>query len=74
MTTQKLMTFEQRICVSDGCFVNMTLEDNFPTTSLEALACGTPVITFRTGGSPEAIDETCGYVVKKMAYHKFTRR
>ena len=47
------------------CFVNMTLEDNFPTTNLEALACGTPVITFRTGGSPEAIDETCGYVVKK---------
>ena len=48
------------------CYVNLTLEDNFPTTNLEALACGTPVITFRTGGSPESIDEgTCGYVVDK---------
>ena len=46
-------------------FVNATLEDNFPTTNLEALACGTPVITFCTGGSPESLDETCGRVVPK---------
>ena len=46
-------------------FVNPTLEDNFPTTNLEAMACGTPIITFRTGGSPETIDETTGIVVKK---------
>ena len=44
-------------------FVNPTYEDNFPTTNLEALACGTPVITYRTGGSPEAIDEQTGIVV-----------
>lgn len=44
-------------------FVNPTLEDNFPTTNIEALACGTPVITYRTGGSPEAIDGSCGMVV-----------
>lgn len=44
-------------------FVNPTLEDNFPTTNLEALACGTPVITYKTGGSPEAIDKTTGFVV-----------
>ncbi len=44
-------------------FVNCTLEDNFPTVNLEALACGTPVVTFNTGGSPECIDETCGSVV-----------
>lgn len=44
-------------------FVNPTLEDNFPTTNLEALACGTPVITYRTGGSPEAVDEKTGAVV-----------
>lgn len=43
-------------------FVNPTLEDNFPTTNLEALACGTPVVTYRTGGSPEAVDGTCGAV------------
>lgn len=37
-------------------FINPTHEDNFPTTNLEALACGTPVVTYNTGGSPEAID------------------
>lgn len=45
-------------------FVNPTREDNFPTVNIEALACGTPVITFRTGGSPEIIDETCGSAVE----------
>ena len=36
-------------------FFNPTYEDNFPTTNIEALACGTPVLTYDTGGSPEAI-------------------
>ena len=44
-------------------FVNPTLEDNFPTTNLEALACGTPVVTFATGGSVESVDESCGRIV-----------
>ena len=47
-------------------YFNPTYEDNFPTTNLEALACGTPVITYNTGGSPEAIKgKECGFVVKK---------
>ena len=46
-------------------YVNATLEDNFPTTNLEALACGTPVVTFDTGGSRESLDETCGIAVPK---------
>lgn len=46
-------------------FVNPTLEDNYPTTNLEAMACGTPVITFDTGGSPESIDSDCGVIVEK---------
>jgi glycosyltransferase involved in cell wall biosynthesis len=46
-------------------FVNPTWQDNFPTTNLEALACGTPVVTYNTGGSPEAIDEKTGIVVEK---------
>ena len=37
----------------------------FPTVNLEALACGTPVITYRTGGSPEAIDANTGIVVEQ---------
>ncbi len=36
-------------------FVNPTYEDNFPTVNLEAQACGTPVITYNTGGSGESI-------------------
>lgn len=52
-----------QIYTAADVFVNPTREDNFPTVNLEALACGTPVVTFRTGGSPEAIAETCGTVV-----------
>ncbi|MDE5611084.1 MAG: glycosyltransferase, partial [Odoribacter sp.] len=47
------------------CFVNPTYEDTFPTTNMEALACGTPVITYRTGGSPEMVDEETGFVVEQ---------
>ncbi len=46
-------------------FVNATREDTFPTVNIEALACGTPVVTFDTGGSGEIIDETCGVKVAK---------
>ena len=46
-------------------FVNPTYQDNFPTTNIESLACGTPVITYNTGGSPEAIDKDTGFVVEK---------
>lgn len=46
-------------------FVNPTYNDSFPTVNLEALACGTPVVTYRTGGSPEAVDEKTGIVVEK---------
>ena len=37
-------------------FVNPTYEDNYKTTNLEALACGTPVVTYRTGGSIESVE------------------
>jgi glycosyltransferase involved in cell wall biosynthesis len=43
--------------------VNPTREDNYPTVNMEALACGTPVLTFRTGGSPESVNEDCGMVI-----------
>lgn len=46
-------------------FVNPTYQDNFPTTNIEALACGTPVITYNTGGSPEALDAETGEIVQK---------
>lgn len=44
-------------------FVNLTYFDNFPTVNIEALASGTPVITYDTGGSPESINNQTGSVV-----------
>ena len=46
-------------------FVNPTMEDNYPTVNMEAIACGTPVVTFRTGGSPEMLDPLTGVVVER---------
>ncbi len=50
---------------SADVFINPTLQDTFPTVNIEALACGTPVVTYNTGGSPEIIDENCGNIVEK---------
>ena len=44
-------------------FLNLTYQDNYPTVNLEAISCGTPVITYRTGGSPESITDGTGAVV-----------
>lgn len=40
---------------SADVFLNMTYEDTYPTVNLEAEACGTPVITYASGGSAETI-------------------
>lgn len=44
-------------------FVNPTREEVLGLVNIESLACGTPVVTFNSGGSPETIDKTCGSVV-----------
>lgn len=62
--TENIHTLAEIYSTAD-VFINPTLEDNFPTTNLEALACGTPVITFNTGGSIESIEKDCGYIVEK---------
>ena len=49
-------------------FLNLTYEDNYPTVNLEAQACGTPVITYDTGGSPESVPK--GNIVGKGQVHK----
>jgi glycosyltransferase involved in cell wall biosynthesis len=36
-------------------FLNLTYEDNYPTVNIEAQACGTPCITYATGGSVESV-------------------
>ena len=46
-------------------FVNPTWQDNYPTVNLEAIACGTPVVTYRTGGSIESVTEKTGFIVEQ---------
>lgn len=55
-------------------FVNPTLFDNFPTVNLEAQACGTPVITFDTGGSKESLTKETGRVVERGDYEELKER
>ncbi|PKQ74614.1 glycosyltransferase [Aeromonas sobria] len=50
---------------SADVFFNPTYEDNYPTVNLEAIACGVPVITYSTGGSPESVSVEHGFVVEK---------
>lgn len=45
-----------QIYTAADVFVNPTYEDNYPTVNLEAQACGTRVVTYATGGSPETLN------------------
>lgn len=62
--TQNLQDLASLYSCAD-VFVNTTYEDNYPTVNLEAIACGTPVITYDTGGSPESITSKIGRVIEK---------
>lgn len=55
---QDLVSFFNRAYI----FINPTRADTYPTTNLEAISCGVPVITYNTGGSPESITEFTGIV------------
>jgi len=46
-------------------FVNPTWQDNYPTVNLEAISCGTPVVTYRTGGSVESVTASIGFIVEQ---------
>ena len=44
-------------------FAIPSLEDNLPNTIIESLACGTPVLAFKSGGIPEMIEhKENGYI------------
>ena len=53
-----------KVYTAADVFVIPTREENYPTVNMEAIACGTPVVTFKTGGSPEIVDKSCGSVVE----------
>lgn len=52
-----------RLYAAATAFVNPTWQDNYPTVNLESIACGTPVVTYRTGGSIEAVTPATGRIV-----------
>ncbi len=52
-----------RLYSESDVLINPTYADTFPTINIESLACDTPVITYRTGGSPEIINEKTGIIV-----------
>lgn len=61
--TNSAMELAQIYTAAD-VFLNPTYEDTYPTVNLEAEACGTRVITYRTGGAPETIKRPDSVAVK----------
>lgn len=55
----------KEIYTASDVLLNPTLEEAFGMVNIESLACGTPVITYNSGGSPECINKSCGIVVEK---------
>lgn len=62
--TENIEELVEWYVISEVLF-NPTLEDTYPTINLESISCGTPVITYNTGGSPESISNGTGFVVKQ---------
>lgn len=60
-----------KIYTAADIFVNPTREEVLGLVNIEALACGTSVITFNIGGSPECIDKSCGSVIDYNNIEKF---
>lgn len=52
-------------------FINPTYQDTLPTVNIEALACGTPVVTYNTGGCANIVDARTGVVVKQGDLENF---
>jgi glycosyltransferase involved in cell wall biosynthesis len=47
-------------------FVFPTIADNLPNAVLESMACGTPVVSFNTGGVPDMIEHMeTGYIAER---------
>lgn len=45
-------------------YVNTSVEETMGLTTVESMACGTPVIVMNTTASPELVNENCGKIVE----------
>ncbi len=54
-----------KIYTAADVFFNASVEETFGLPTVEALACGTPVIVYNATALPEVVDNTCGFVVDK---------
>jgi glycosyltransferase involved in cell wall biosynthesis len=53
-------------------FIYPSLADNCPLTVLESLSCGTPVVSFKTGGIPELVEHgKTGYIAEYKDLNDF---
>lgn len=52
-------------------FINPTYQDTLPTVNIEALACGTPVVTYDTGGSADIVNSDTGFVIERGDVYSF---
>ena len=62
------------IYTATDLFVNLSYCENYPTVNLEAIACGTPVLTYETGGSPEIVKRYNGYVIEQGNVYKVSEK
>lgn len=58
-------TLLAQLYTASDVLVNPTREETYPTVNLESIACGTPVVTYTTGGAPETVPAGCGVIVPK---------
>lgn len=54
-------------------FLNPSLEENFPSTNIESLQCGTPIIAFDAGGNAEVISKDVGEKIKYKNFNELKK-
>lgn len=54
-------------------FVNPTIQETFGLTAAESIACGTPVVSYKSTATPEVIgtDDLCGLLIDKLTPEAF---
>ncbi|CUH92839.1 glycosyltransferase [Herbinix luporum] len=62
--THQVMTMVKFYSMAD-VLLNLSMEEACGRVTIEALACGTPVIAMNSTSNPEQIGGFCGYVVEK---------